>query len=66
MRIKPLNPTSQHHKETKALLQREREIEVDLLHYDNTRVLELMMIASPALYSSDPRNNPPLIQSSLI
>jgi hypothetical protein len=25
-----------------------------------------MTIASPALYSSDPRNNPPLIQSSLI
>lgn len=66
MRIKPLNPTSQHHKEAKALPQREREREVDLLHYDNTRVPELMTIASPALYSSDPRNNPPLIQSSLI
>jgi hypothetical protein len=66
MRIKPLNPTSQHRKEAKAPPQREREREVDLLHYDNTRVLELTMIASPAPYSSDPRNNPPLIQSSLI
>jgi hypothetical protein len=59
MRIKPLNPTSQHHREAKAPLQKEREREVDLLHYDNTRVLELMTTASPALYSSDPGTTHP-------